>query len=215
MKTAAPFVIFFAGIRCIAQSAAADSSALSPTFEVASVRLAATEGSVGPPIRTSPDSLNIHGVSLRDCIQMAYRIPPTQVTAPDWLNDVRLDIVAKAGATVEEQQLYLMLRMLLAERLGVKVHIEKKEMQVYTLMLAKAGAEALRIQDGGPTRWHGESGRMVVRAHVDERFRHRTFAGIRPPRCRCDWIERPLRHSYGLNAIHGCRSCRREQGWAT
>jgi hypothetical protein len=62
--------------RCLAQSPAAQSSAPSPTFEVASVRLAANESNVGPRVRTSPDSLNVHGVSLRDCIQMAYRMRP-------------------------------------------------------------------------------------------------------------------------------------------
>jgi uncharacterized protein (TIGR03435 family) len=143
MKTVVAFVMLFAQ---------------SPAFEVASVRLAASDGNVGPPVRTSPDSLNIQGLSLRECIQVAYRMPPNRVTGPEWLNDVRLDIVAKTGGPVEEQQLFVMLRTLLAERLGVKVHTETKEMPVYALTLAKGGPKFSESKTEGQPAGRGKAG---------------------------------------------------------
>jgi uncharacterized protein (TIGR03435 family) len=141
---AAPILFILAGLHCLAQS---------PSFDAASLRLAdAAKEIPGPRIRTSPDSLTIHGSSLRDCIQLAYEMPATQVTGPDWLGDVRLDIVAKAAGPVDEKQLHLMLRALLAERLGVKAHVERKEISVYALTIAKGGPKfAESTTEGRPT----------------------------------------------------------------
>jgi uncharacterized protein (TIGR03435 family) len=151
MKTVVPLVILFASFRCLAQSPAAQSSGPSPAFEVASVRLAdAAGGPAGPPVQTSPDSLTLRNFSLRNCIQLAYEMPPTKVTGPDWLNDVRLDIVAKTSGPVDEKQLHMMLRTLLAERLGLKAHVESKEIPVYALTLAKSGPKFPESTSEGP-----------------------------------------------------------------
>jgi uncharacterized protein (TIGR03435 family) len=67
---------------------------------------------------------------------------PAQVAGPDWLNDVRLDIAARSAKLANDKELYLMLRTLLIERMGLKTHLKKREMSVYALTLA----------NGGPTR---------------------------------------------------------------
>jgi uncharacterized protein (TIGR03435 family) len=109
-----------------------------PTFEVASVKLT-DPAAFDPPVRTSPDTLTIHGMSLRNCIQLAWQLPSPQVSGPSWLADVRLDIVAKASVPVEEKQLYVMLQDLLRKRLGVMARLEKQEIPVYALTVAKGG----------------------------------------------------------------------------
>jgi uncharacterized protein (TIGR03435 family) len=81
----------------------------------------------------------MRAISLRSCIQVAYQLQEAQVTGPDWMNDVRLDIVAKASGPVEQKQLFAMLRTLLAERMGVIAHLDRKEVPVYALTLAKGG----------------------------------------------------------------------------
>ncbi len=139
---------------CFARSAHAQSSALA--FEVASVRLADPAGSSGPPVRTSPHSKTDRNFSLRNCVQMAYET--VHITAPAWLSDVRLDIVAKAAAPVDDKQLHLMLRALLAERLGLKVHFEPKEMSVYALTLAKGGPKFSETTTEGPPAGQGKGG---------------------------------------------------------
>jgi uncharacterized protein (TIGR03435 family) len=145
MKIATPILVALAGCGCLAQSPTAP-----PAFDAATVRIADPAGFPGPRVRTSPDSLTIHGSSLRDCIQVAYQLPATQVTGPDWLSDIRLDIAVKAGGPVEEKQLYLMLRTLLAERLGVKTHMERSETAVFALTVTKSGPKFSESTTQGP-----------------------------------------------------------------
>jgi uncharacterized protein (TIGR03435 family) len=158
---AAPILFLFAGLPCLAQS---------PAFDAASLRLAdAAKEIPGPRIRTSPDSLTIQGSSLRDCIQLAYEMPATQVTGPDWLGDVRLDIVAKAAGPVDEKQLHLMLRTLLGERLGVKAHVERKEIPVYALTIAKGGPKfSESTTEGPPIFGKGKDGPNMQRVSMSD-----------------------------------------------
>ncbi len=85
--------------------------------------------------------MTLHKLPLRECIQWAYQVQAVQVIGADWLDDVKLDVVAKAGSPVEDPQLFVMLRTLLGERLGVKVHFERKEIPVYALVIGKHGSK--------------------------------------------------------------------------
>jgi uncharacterized protein (TIGR03435 family) len=148
------FVAVFAGLHCLAQA---------PAFEAASVKLS-TEESMRIPgrrIQTSPGLLVTHGLTLRACILWAYDMP-AQVVGPDWLNDVHLDIVAKAAAPAGDKQLYLMLRTLLTERLGVQAHVEKREMPVYALTLAKGGPKFSESTTEGPMVIGQEKGALLI-----------------------------------------------------
>jgi uncharacterized protein (TIGR03435 family) len=142
MTNFTPALLLLLSFTCMAQTAA-------PAFEVASVRLS-EGGGFGNPVRTSPDSLTIHGFSLQNCIQMAYQLPQARVIGPLWMNDVRLDIVAKAAGPVDEQQLFLMLRKLLADRMGVKARLENQQTPVYALTLAKDGPKFSESTTTGP-----------------------------------------------------------------
>jgi uncharacterized protein (TIGR03435 family) len=132
----------FACFNCLAQP---------PAFEAASVKLSTDETMriPGRRIQTSPGSLVTHGLTLRACIMWAYNVP-AQIVGPDWLNDVHLDIVAKAATPAGDRQLYLMLRTLLTERLGVQAHVEKREMPVYALTVAKGGPKFSESATEGP-----------------------------------------------------------------
>lgn len=135
-----------AAFSCFAQST--DSL---PRFEVASVKLSDPQSrNNAAPFQMSPGSLTTRGLPLRACIMLAYKVMPAQIVGPDWLDDVRLDIVAKAATPVDEQQLALMFRTLLTERLGVKTHTDRKEMPVYVLTLAKGGPKFSPSATEGP-----------------------------------------------------------------
>jgi len=138
-------LLLFAALSCFAQS---------PAFEAASVRSSPNAGNglndERELIRTSPGSLTIRGASLHVCIEWAYDMPPSQVEGPAWLKDVGFDIVAKASTPADDSQLRLMLRTLLAERFGLKAHIERKEVQVYELTLAKGGPKFQESATVGP-----------------------------------------------------------------
>ena len=104
----------------------------------------------GPRFQVAHGSLTTHGFSLCACLVLAYQLVPAQIQGPDWLNDVRLDITAKAAGPVSEQQVRLMLQRLLADRMGVKVHREKKEMAVYVMTVAEGGPKFQETKGEGP-----------------------------------------------------------------
>jgi len=171
MKTITLLVILFACLRCLGQTPPMQSSTSAPMFEVASVRLSGAESthSAGPRYQISHGSLTTRGLSLRACILLAYQLQPAQIVGPDWLNDIRLDIVAKAAAPVDDPQLYPMLRTLLAERLGLRAHVEQREMSVYALTLAKGGPKFSESTTDGPmTVAQGPRGLTIQRVSMFE-----------------------------------------------
>jgi uncharacterized protein (TIGR03435 family) len=122
-------------------------------FDAASVRLAVTNQDP-EPISSTPGSLTVRGQSLQACIQWAYGMPRVQISGPGWLNDVRLDVFAKAAGPADEAHLRMMLRSLLADRMGLKSHIERKEMPVYALTLPEGGPKFHEsTTDGPPPLW--------------------------------------------------------------
>lgn len=110
-------------------------------FEVASVKKSTLvgEGSRRERITATAGSLMMYNVSLRSAIQWAYNVKEYQVTGPGWIGDERYDISAKAGDGAPEDGMRMMLQSLLAERLHVALHREKKETTVYALVVAKGG----------------------------------------------------------------------------
>jgi uncharacterized protein (TIGR03435 family) len=134
------FLFATSNARCQAQPPAAQPPVwVPPRFEVASVRLAGEDSKRSERrIQTEPGSLTTRGLPLRACILWAYQ-QPIQIIAPDWINQVALDIVAKAATPVGDEQLYLMLRTLLEERMGVQAHFERRETPVYAITIAKGG----------------------------------------------------------------------------
>jgi uncharacterized protein (TIGR03435 family) len=128
-------------LRCFAQA---------PAFDMASVKLAGGATFEGPPMQTTHGTLTVHGLSLRACLQWAYQLQAVQVNGPDWLDNVKLDIAASARAQDDDPRLFLMLRTLLGERLGVSAHLERKEMPVYAVVIGKHGLKMTASNIDGP-----------------------------------------------------------------
>jgi hypothetical protein len=88
-----------------------------PSFEVASIR-PNTSGSPSQSSRTGEGSLTTTNMRVRALIVLAYGIRPDRIVgAPSWIDQERFDIAARAAANTSDNQLRLMLRTLLAERL--------------------------------------------------------------------------------------------------
>ncbi|MGA7158677.1 MAG: TIGR03435 family protein [Acidobacteriaceae bacterium] len=126
------------GSVCFAQPALAQAS-----FDVAVIHLSSgpvkferngqTEAAYG--------TLRMHDVTVSSCIQWAYGSSRALVNGPDALTDVHYDILAKTDPHATKEQMQLMLRTLLKDRFKLAFHIEKKEMRVYTLVVAKSGSK--------------------------------------------------------------------------
>ena len=52
-------------------------------------------GRVHVGLRVDGDRVDIGNSTLRDLIQMAYKVKPFQVSGPAWMTDQRFDILAK------------------------------------------------------------------------------------------------------------------------
>jgi len=113
------------------------------TFEVASIKPAAPQPEGRFSIRMSVDSARLlyTGVSIQDILKQAYKVQDDQISGPEWLGRGRFDIVAKIPAGVPKDQVPQMLQNLLAERFGVSLHHETKELTRYALTVAGGGSK--------------------------------------------------------------------------
>jgi uncharacterized protein (TIGR03435 family) len=117
------------------QSPPADRS--STEFEVASIKPnlsgSGRSGSSMPP-RGIFRGTNL---TLRQLIVTAYRVRTFQVVAgPDWIDNDRFDLQARASDDAMPDQMPVMLQALLAERFGLAFHREVREQPVYALVMA-------------------------------------------------------------------------------
>ncbi len=97
-------------------------------------------GMNGGPGTRDPGQITFTNVDLRLLMQVAFDIKDFQLTAPD-LGGGRFDISAKVPTGATKEDSHVMLQNLLAERFGLKVHHESKEMQAYALLVAKSGVK--------------------------------------------------------------------------
>jgi uncharacterized protein (TIGR03435 family) len=114
-------------------------------FEVASVKPAADNpgsgGSQGGPGTSSPGLFSARYTALSDLIRWAFDVKPFQFKAPDWTHSARFDLDAKVPQGASRSEFRLMLQRLLVERFGLRVHQQKQEMPVYTLVVGKSGSK--------------------------------------------------------------------------
>lgn len=126
--------------------------AVPPRFDVASFKVL-PPSAPGGATHLTPSSVAFHGYPLGFLIRWAYGLHPYQAfetVGPDWLEPglgcVRFDVVGKADRPVPVDQLRLMLRTLLAERLKLSLHRGMREMTVAAISVGKDGPK-LRPSD--------------------------------------------------------------------
>jgi len=75
-------------------------------------------------------------------IKLGYNVHANQIAeAPSWLNSERYDTVGRSNTPGEpsRDQMKLMIQKLLVDRFQLKFHIEKRELPVYAMVVAKGG----------------------------------------------------------------------------
>jgi uncharacterized protein (TIGR03435 family) len=79
-------------------------------------------------------------VSVKLMISLMYKIPARQITGgPGWLDSELFDIQAKADKSYNIDDLHTMFQNLLADRFGLKFHVEKKDGNIYALTIDRSG----------------------------------------------------------------------------
>jgi uncharacterized protein (TIGR03435 family) len=125
-----------------------------PSFEAASVK-PSEQGrrGLGPlrggPGTSSPGQLS-GSASLKALLMRAYSLKEYQISGPAWIDAERYEIVAKISTGATRPQVSLMLQALLAERFGLAVHRETREVAIYVLVAGKGGPK-LKASDPNAT----------------------------------------------------------------
>lgn len=120
-----------------------------PEWDVVSVKQADPSCPHGSGINGMADGVRVYCASALFAIEFAYEIrePSRIIGAPEWVKSgPRWDIDAKvsgedaaAFSKLAWQDKYRMLRPVFEERFHLKGHIEKREIAVYDLVVAKGG----------------------------------------------------------------------------
>src|SRR5215469_10460368 len=134
-------------------------SAAGQNFEVATLKLS-------PPPKENRIVINLgrwqtgrfdmQNVTLSDLMKFAYSIGSNaQLVVPEWSNQVRFDVEAKAPPDTEMSEVRLMLRALLDERLHLKLRREQKVLPYLALTKGKSSpkmsaAEPVANPNPGP-----------------------------------------------------------------
>ena len=156
-----------AGICVLAQANARAQPAPRTEFEVATVRQ-----SPPPPgdlidinLGTLRNGrLTFANASLSDCLKFAWQIvSDDQISGPDWIKSkaVRFDIVAQAPPDTPRDQLSLMLQALLADRLKLVLHHERKTLHFLALVVGRNGPKLSKASDA-----NSSGGNIAARGRI-------------------------------------------------
>jgi uncharacterized protein (TIGR03435 family) len=95
----------------------------------------------GGPGTRDPGRIQYRYITLTNVVSQAFSVDARQVSGPKWLDTVRVDISATIPKGATKAQLALMVRNMLTDRFGLKVHYEKVEAAGYSLTVDKHGSK--------------------------------------------------------------------------
>jgi uncharacterized protein (TIGR03435 family) len=153
----AALFVFQCGLYLHAQAPIVEEPNYTPTltFDVATIRPAGPpDGNFHVSVSSPPHSSHFEATNLaiKVLLQIAYGFDAPIVGAPDWVSNTFYDIKARsddaadarlAGLSTNEARLEKRnaIRVLLAERLGLKTHLETRNSSIYNLVVDKGGVK--------------------------------------------------------------------------
>ena len=125
------------------------------TFDVATIRPASpSSGNFRVSVSSPPHSSRFEATNLtvKALLQVAYGFDMPIADAPDWISNTFYDIKARSDDAADARLVKLTdnesrlekrnaIRQLLAERFGVKTHLETRNSSIYNLVAAKGGVK--------------------------------------------------------------------------
>ncbi len=124
-----------------------------PQFDAASFKSSPAGPGVqsfkGGPGTSDPGRISWSKAPLRQILIRAFGVESDQISGPDWIDSERYETLATMPAATSADDLKVMLQGLLAERLGLVVHHESRNLPVYLLTVAKGGSKLKA--SAGPT----------------------------------------------------------------
>jgi bla regulator protein blaR1 len=154
----------------LAEERAEDSETRLPKFEVASIKPHQSSEMMHMGMRMLPDGVSVSGLPLSNLLHLTFGLSDDRIlNEPRWSKSDRFDIEAKVDPaevpkmkdlTLNER--WAMMLPVLQERYGLKFHRETRDLQVYTLVVAKGGSKLQPVQTDAPDS-KGGFGRAMMR----------------------------------------------------
>jgi len=162
----AVLLVLLCGLKLHAQAPIVEEPGYTPTltFDVASIRPAPPPDanfhiSVSSPPHSS--RFEVTNFPIKGLVQIAYGFDAPVVGAPDWVGNTFYDIQARSDEAADARLAKLpnnevrlekrnAIRVLLAERMGLKMHLETRNTLIYNLVLDKGGAKLQAVPPPAP-----------------------------------------------------------------
>jgi uncharacterized protein (TIGR03435 family) len=129
-------------------------SAQAPAFDAASIRVSKDVSNESSVMQDRSGNLAGHNATLKNLIRMAYGVRDYQILGgPAWMDSERYEVVAKPRSrTVSGAEFQQMVQGFLAERFGLKLRRETRDLPAFALTVGKNGAHLTEWADGvGPS----------------------------------------------------------------
>jgi uncharacterized protein (TIGR03435 family) len=150
-------LVFGTGLGARAQTPIVEEPNYKPTltFDVAVIRLAPPPtANFHVSVSSPPHSSRFEATNLpmKTLLQIAYGFDAPIVGAPDWVGNTFYDINVRSDEAADARLAKLTdnevrlekrnaIRVLLADRLGLKTHLETRDSSIYNLVVAKGGVK--------------------------------------------------------------------------
>lgn len=116
-----------------------------PQFDAASFKAAPAVGGPrgmrGGPGTSDPGRISYQSATLLQILVRAFGVQTDQISGPTWIETEKYEITATMPPTTTPDDFKGMLQGLLAERIGLVIHHESRNLPVYLLVPAKGGSK--------------------------------------------------------------------------
>ena len=140
-----------------------------PDWEVATVKTSDPNEMRGQHIRLQGRQVMLLDTTVEQFLLLGYGVQQSQLAGePEWAKTTRWDVngVSDVEGQPSWRQLQGMIRKILAERFGLQLHHEQREMAVFALMVAKSGPKLI-ANTSDPNGWMDQQNAETSGRHVE------------------------------------------------
>ncbi len=140
-----------------------------PDWEVATVKASDPNEMRGQHIRMQGRQVMLLDTTVEQFLLLGYGVQQSQLAGePEWAKTARWDVngVSDVEGQPSWRQLQGMIRKILAERFGLQLHHEQREMGVFALTVAKGGPKLI-ANTSDPNGWMDQQNGGTSSRHVE------------------------------------------------
>lgn len=140
-----------------------------PDWEVATVKPSNPEDTRGQHIDMDGRRILLTGTTVEQFLLLGYGVQKSQLAdLPDWAKTQKWDVagVPNVEGLPSLQQVMSLIRKILPERFGMKLHREQRELSVFALTVAKGGPK-MTVNTSDPNGWMQQNNREANGRHTE------------------------------------------------